>query len=254
MDKCLGYRMNRGACAQFHGQHHRQKATKSFSWDPQHAYSVYYHGGAKLLNCHRLRAKNKIIPQDDTPCYHCYRLLQMFTTFFFLHFPFSRSKGGGGSWSFSKQQQRWCWETHWDLENGGPGLYKTLTARALSHLCLSLALGVCEKVMVMVLLGQSGFWDASLTLRPGSISDLFNGLEHGGLLPTASLPQNQHRLVFNTHLGTRTSRYTYTFLSPTDNGWWIWHPSLKPGSIFHFGRTWGVTLTHCAVTLQHYAL
>lgn len=40
---------------------------------------------AELLNCQRLRAKNRIIPQDDTPCYYCYRLLHVFTTF--LTFP-----------------------------------------------------------------------------------------------------------------------------------------------------------------------
>lgn len=57
-------------------------------------------------------------------------------------------------------------------------MYKTLTARALSCLCLSLALGECEKVTVMVLVGQRSFWDVSLTLRPGTISGHSNGLEH----------------------------------------------------------------------------
>lgn len=50
--------------------------------------------------------------------------------------------------------------------------------RALSCLCLSLALGECEKVTVMVLVGQRSFWDVSLTLRPGTISGHSNGLEH----------------------------------------------------------------------------
>lgn len=35
----------------------------------------------------------------------------------------------------------------------------------------------------MVLLEQSGFWDASRTLSPGSISDPFNGQEHEGKYP-----------------------------------------------------------------------
>lgn len=30
---------------------------------------------AELLNCLGLRAKNEIIPHDDPPGYHCYRLL-----------------------------------------------------------------------------------------------------------------------------------------------------------------------------------
>lgn len=39
----------------------------------------------ELLNSIRLKAKNRLIPQDDTPCYHCYRLVQTFITF--LTFP-----------------------------------------------------------------------------------------------------------------------------------------------------------------------
>lgn len=145
------------------------------------------------LNRHRLRTKNRIIPQHGTPHYHCYRLMQMFTTF--LTFPIQCNfHSKRRSWSFSKQQPWQSWETLLESENTGPGLYKALTARALSHLCLSLALCVWWEVMVMVLLGRSGFWDASLTLRPGSISDHFNGQECKGCYPT---PPNQDLLVYH---------------------------------------------------------
>lgn len=125
----------------------------------------------------------------------------------------------GGLDLFSKQQQWWCWETLWEEESGGPGLYKALTAKALSHLCLSHALGVCEKVMV--LLGQSGFWDASLTLRSWSGSDHFNGLEHGGggfyPLPTT------HKIITawcltRTLEPTPVETLTPSYRPPTMNG------------------------------------
>lgn len=49
------------------------------------------------LNCFRLRAKNKVIPQDDTPCYHWCRLVQMFTTFLDIsHLAIPKGGGGGG--------------------------------------------------------------------------------------------------------------------------------------------------------------
>lgn len=157
-----------------------KKATESFSWDPRHTYSVCYHGGPKLSSLESQEQGN------PSRWYSLLSLVQISANVYYFpwHFPFSHSKGGWG-WGcldlFLNSSSGGA-ETHWDLENAGPGLYKTLSAPALSHLCLSLALGVCEKVMVMVLLGQSGFWDASLTLRPKSISDHFNALEHGGLL------------------------------------------------------------------------
>lgn len=183
------------------------------------------------LNRHRLRTKNRIIPRRGTPRYHCYRLVQMFTTF--LTFPIQCNfHSKRGSWSFSKQQPWQSWETLSELENAGPGLYKALTAWALSHLCLSPTLRVCVWWEVMVLLRRSGFWDASLTLRPGSISDHFNGQEHGGCYPP---PESGLPCVSQAALGPMpTNTLTPSYRPLTKR--WIWHPSLKPGPIFQSSR------------------
>lgn len=122
------------------------------------------------------------------------------------------------------------------------GLYKTLKARALSHLCLSLAVCVCVgEVMVMVLLGRSGLWDASFYARgPGSISDHFNGQEHRGAVTTL-------------WVGTNASTHTCAFLiaPPTMKGE-VDAILLNLGPLFHSSRALGgVALTHCPVTPQH---
>lgn len=184
MDKCLGYRMNCGAREQFHGNHQWKKSHRVLQPRSRHTYSVHYHTKLSSLESQ----------EQDNPSrwYSLLSLVQISANVYYFswHFPFSHSKGGWGCLDLSLNSSGGGAETHWDLENAGPGLYKTLSAPALSHLCLSLALGVCEKVMVMVLLGQSGFWDASLTLRPKSISDHFNAEEHGGAASPCQPPTN----------------------------------------------------------------
>lgn len=83
----------------------------------------------------------------------------------------------------------------------------------LCHVFAYLWLWVSEKVTVMVLVGQRGFWDVSLTLGPGTVSDHSNGLEHWegvGAVTHQSHPQWKRHWQIDLRL--------LTFLSLTDNG------------------------------------
>ena len=97
----------------------------------------------------------------------------------------------------------------------------------------------------MVLLGRSGFWDASFYARgPGSISDHFNGQEHRGAVTHHHPP---------SRLGPTPAHTLVPLLSPppTTKGE-VDTTLLNPGPLFHSGRALGgVALTHCPVTLQH---
>lgn len=161
---------------------------------PKRTYSVHSHGGAaKLLSLES--------QEQDNPSrwYSLLSLLQITANVYHFADISLSAIPKGGAWSFPKQQkQRQSSEKTAGLDCIKHLLLKLCHNSAYLWLCVSVC--VCEKVTVMVLQQRSGFWDASLTLSPGSISDHFNGLELGGLSPTTLHPPNQHLLACNKPL------------------------------------------------------